>query len=227
MNWNIKSKLFFMGAATAIAMGILVWLFFDTAKTFTEADDVVEKELVHLEALVDLRLAGKELILAAMDTLVDKSEGRILDERRQVIEGAITQFRNEADRLMEAAIEAGEAGNIKDGRGMGNRIMASIDQLQRLTLNEMSDALRLQSEAEFDRLDGAIDKTGDQLDSDLDALQTSSLAELRTAMDSVDGNVQASKDNAITFLIVGLLIMAGIMGYLGRSITGPIAALTK
>ena len=226
-NWNIKSKLFVMAAATAAAMIVLVWMFFNTAEKVGEADEVVEAELIHLEALVALRLEATELVLAAMDTLVDKEEGRILDERRQVIESAVAKFRSEQGRLMEAAIEAGEAGKVTNGRQFGERIMANVDKLEKLTLAEMSAALRMQSESEFDRLDGAIDQAGEQLDADLAALQAASGAELRDAMDGVDGEVQSATTTAMTILAAGLVIMGVVMGILGFSITRPIAMLTR
>jgi methyl-accepting chemotaxis protein len=208
-------------------MIFLVWMFFNTADKVHDADAVVEAELVHLDALVALRLEGKELILAAMDTLVDKAEGRILDERRDIIEGAIAHFRGEQERLMEAALEAGEMGKVANGREIGERIMANVAKLEKSTLADMSSALRLQSESEFDRLDEVIDGTGEQLDADLAALQAASAEELRDAMDGVDGEVQSATDTAMIILVAGLVIMGVVMGFLGWSITKPIASLTR
>ncbi|MCK5275205.1 MAG: hypothetical protein KAR37_11195, partial [Alphaproteobacteria bacterium] len=116
MKWNIKTKLVTMGISAMVAMGVLVWLSYDTSQKVHATAGVVEKEIVHLDALVNLRMAGKELVLAAMDSIVDQLEGTILKERRESMDEALALFESENERLIEAAEEAGELGKVADGR---------------------------------------------------------------------------------------------------------------
>ena len=227
MKWNIKTKLVVMGVSAIAAMGILVWLFFSTSDKVHAADAVVEKELQHLDALVSLRMAGKELVLAAMDSIVDQLEGTILKERREVMQASLGLFESENARLMEAAQEAGEMGKVADGNALAAQIVETVKLLKQASMVDLETALRTRDDAELERLDTVIDEAGERLDKDLAALQAASASELRDAMDGVDAEVQGSTDLALTVFIFGLFIMSGVMGYLGFSITKPISRLTR
>ena len=227
MKWTIKFKLIAIAFAAVAAMTGMLLLFVSTSTEVKKAETVVSAELVHLDALVRLRMAGKEIVLAAMDTLVDKEKGRILDERRRIVDDGLELFRSEDDRLMEAAIEAGELKKVADGGAMGARIGKTVAALENAILTEMAAALRTQSESEFERLDSVIDELGDSLDTDLAALQAASASELGDAMDGLGNEVESSKDIAWTVYGFGLAIMLGFMVWVGLSITRPIAGLTR
>ncbi|MDH5555925.1 MAG: methyl-accepting chemotaxis protein, partial [Alphaproteobacteria bacterium] len=227
MNWNIKTKLVTMGVMAIASMAVLVWLFFDTSGKVNEADDVVSKEIVHLQALVDLRMAGKELVLASMDSIVDQLEGKILKERRDVMDVSLNLFKAEKDRLTEAAVEAGELGKVANGRALATQIMDGVAQLERAATIDLENALRRQDEDELERLDGVIDEVGEALDTALGMLQNASAEELQEAMNGLGDQVETSTNLAVIVFLIALFIMVAVMIALGLSITQPIAKLTR
>ena len=227
MKWNIKTKLAIMGVSAIAAMGILVWLFFSTSDKVHQADAVVEKELVHLDALIELRMAGRELVLAAMDSIVDQLEGKILKERREKMDESLTLFKAENESLIEAAEEAGELGKVADGRALATQILDSVALLEQAATIDLEIALRRRDTAELERLDSVIDDAGNALNIGLRTLQVASEEELRDAMDGIDNEVRDATSLALTVFIFGLVIMSGVMGYLGFSITTPISRLTR
>ena len=227
MNWNIKTKLVTMGVMAIASMAVLVWLFFDTSGKVNEADDVVSKEIVHLQALVDLRMAGKELVLAAMDSIVDQLEGKILKERRDVMDESLNLFKAEKDRLIEAAEEAGQLGKVANGRALAAQIMEGVAQLEQAATIDLESALRRQDEDDLERLDSVIDEAGEELDKSLGLLQNASAVELQEAMDGLGDQVETSTTLATTVFLIALFVMVGVMIALGLSITQPIATLTR
>jgi methyl-accepting chemotaxis protein len=227
MNWNIKTKLVTMGVMAIASMAILVWLFFDTSGKVKEADGVVSKEIVHLQALVDLRMAGKELVLAAMDSIVDQLEGKILKERRDVMDESLNLFKAEKDRLIEAAEEAGQLGKVANGRALAAQILEGVAQLEQAATIDLESALRRQDEDDLERLDTVIDEAGEELDKGLGMLQNASAEELQEAMDGLGDQVETSTTLATTVFLIALFVMVGVMIALGLSITQPIATLTR
>ncbi|MBE9556225.1 MAG: HAMP domain-containing protein, partial [Proteobacteria bacterium] len=227
IKWNIKSKLVFMGGAAITGMGVLLWLFFSTSNQVGNAETTVSKEIKHLEALVSLRMASKELVLAAMDSIVDQLEGKVLKERREIMEKSMALFKAEEARLMEAAEEAGELGKVADGRALAEQILGNVAMLGEASMVDLEKALRRQDGVELERLDGVIDEVGEALDEAIALLQNASAEELQEAMTGLAGEVDNSVNLALTVFIIGLIAMVFVMGYLGFSITTPIARLTR
>jgi methyl-accepting chemotaxis protein len=227
MKWNIKTKLVIMGVSAIAAMAVLVWLFFSTSDQVGKAETIVEKEIVHLDALVSLRMAGKELVLAAMDSIVDQLEGTILTERRENMDKALALFVKENERLLEAAKEAGEMGKVADGSALADDILENLAILEQASIVDLERALRNRDEDELERLDSVIDESGEALDESLALLQNASASELQDAMTGLTNEVDSSTNLALTVFIFGLFIMSGVMGYLGFSITTPISRLTR
>ncbi|MCK4868261.1 MAG: HAMP domain-containing protein, partial [Alphaproteobacteria bacterium] len=227
IKWNIKTKLVFMGGAAITGMGVLLWLFISTSSQVSDAETTVSKEINHLEALVSLRMASKELVLAAMDSIVDQLEGKVLKERREIMEKTMALFKAEEARLMEAAEEAGELGKVADGRALAEQILGNIAMLGQAAMTDLENALRRQDGNELERLDTVIDEGGEALDEALALLQNASAEELQEAMTGLAGEVDNSVNLALTVFVIGLIMMVFVMGYLGFSITTPIARLTR
>ena len=227
MKWTIKVKLFAIGIAAATAMSVMLFLFINTSSEVDRAEDVVAAELIHLDALMSLRLSGKELVLAAMDTLVDRLEGKILKERREVIDTSLGHFKSEQTRLKEAAIEAGEMGKVANGKALAEQIITTVAKLETAILIDMPAALETQSQADLDDVDEIIDDLGEELDQDLELLQKASASELADAMESLGSEVEGSKGIAWVVFGFGLAGMLGFMILVGLSITRPIGLLTR
>ncbi len=223
---TIKFKLVAIGIAAAAAMTVMLTLFVNTGSQVDKAERLVESELVHLDALVTLRLTGKELVLAAMDTLVDRQEGQIMAERRQIIEASLSHFRTEGDRIVDAALEAGNRRKVADGRMLADRISATVDRLEQLILIDLVAGLNSQSVAQLARVDDEIDELGELLDEDLAVLQAASASQLADAMEILDLKVEDSKNIAWWVFGVGLAGVVAFMFLVGRSITRPIGVLT-
>ncbi|MEE8444942.1 MAG: hypothetical protein V3S44_06290, partial [Alphaproteobacteria bacterium] len=204
MNLTIKTKLVAIAFAAAAAMSVMLFLFINTSSQVDKADNLVAAELVHLDALVNLRLSGKEMILAAMDTLVDRLEGKILKERREDIDAAFAHFKKEEDRLREAALEAGEMGKVTNGAALADEIHATIAKLEVAILNDLPAALETQSQIDLDEVDEVIDELGEVLDENLEILQKASASELADAMEGLGEEVEGSKSIAWTVFAVGL-----------------------
>ncbi len=205
----------------------MLFLFINTSSQVDKADNVVAAELVHLDALVSLRLSGKELVLAAMDTLVDRLEGKILKQRRETIDASLAHFRDEEDRLREAALEAGELGKVANGAALADEIHMTIAKLEVAILTDLPAALETQSQMDLDEVDEVIDELGEVLDENLEVLQKASASELTDAMENLGLEVEGSKSVAWTVFGVGLAGMLGFMFWVGLSITRPIGALTR
>jgi len=165
----------------------------------------------------EMRLANTELVLAAMDSIVDKDDGKILPERAENIENAIARIRESQPETMEMALVLGRP-------DLTENMEADLDALEQAITVELPHLIETRaSEAEFAALDDAIDAGGEPLDKALDKL-----AELGNEM--VEETLVAAENMAATarswqvgitaaFLLLVGLITAVIVRHVSWSLS--------
>ncbi|MDX1106512.1 HAMP domain-containing protein [Sinorhizobium medicae] len=153
--------------------------------------------------LEEMRLAQVELVLAAMDTIVDRAERRIHPDRALQIRASLAVIeRNQAD-IQTLARLLGQS-----------EVLAGFDadlaELRRTVEQELKALVEAGAPAaEFARIDDVIDGAGERLGASLARLAdaAASLAEARIA------DVRASGKHALMFQAVAcLLAMASLIG---------------
>jgi methyl-accepting chemotaxis protein len=167
---------------------------------------VVQAEKLRDNVMVisNMRLANVEMVLAAMDSIVDKAEGKFLPERREVIEASIATIRKGQVSGNEAAALLGRP----ELMATMETDLAEVEQaiavdLPRLIENGASDS-------EFAALDDAIDGGGERINETLKTLaklgSDAVSEELRRAQEDANWAQKVQVAVAVAFMIlVGLV----------------------
>ncbi len=220
MNWTIKTK---MLAVALAAIGALAAL---SAVSLVTGSGVVASTTENLERQEQLRLVNGmqrqnlRLMLAAMDTIVDKDERKVHGDRLAEMDAAIEQLKDGTGRLVEVADTPEEA---ELARAMG----AKVEKLATGVRVDLVKAVEQGADAaEFGRLDDLLDSQGETLDEALTEFSDSVRGESAEATRHVLGAL----DTAKALIIGGALVFGGALAALlygiGRSITAPVTAMT-
>jgi methyl-accepting chemotaxis protein len=203
---SLKLKMTLMGLGMTLALlllgGVIVW----NNVSVNDSAELLILRQEQVELVKSMRMAQTDLLLAAMDSIVDKAEGAIAPERMAAIDRTSEYLLNNAEALRRAADtpeEEAEAAKV------GQSVAAFVDGV-RVKLKGLieNSARRLHEiEADFARMDDEIDEAGTVIDENL--------AELGRAFDE-RGATDASADVAAMQLAHSRLVLAAMDSIIDR-----------
>jgi len=168
-----------------------------------------------------MRKSHLELMLAAMDSIIDKAEGKVAGERIEVIDAALGYLQTNLAKLDEAATTGEErklAGEIRTGCG---KLEVGI-KTDLVKLIEEGSARLAKIDADFEKIDNVLDEYSEKLDGDLAKIETSVAAELTEAQEEMaSGLATASTMSLTAFLACGGLLVT-LLVLVSRSIIAPL-----
>jgi methyl-accepting chemotaxis protein len=154
---SVMQRLLTIGGAALIgfaAMNGMAW--YQNGKVAAALEH--EKKVGEYVALVnELRVDNLDLVLAAMDTIVDKDEGVVHPERLQIMKESIASLRGQAGTV---EMLAGLIGKKDLVRTYG----ADIDEVEAAVMTELPKLIESKaSQEEFGKIDDAIDGAGERV----------------------------------------------------------------
>jgi methyl-accepting chemotaxis protein len=159
---SVRQRLMTLGAATSLGIGSMLAVgWYENA----QVDSALTRALAlqnDVEQLNEMQLANSRLVLAAMDTIIDRSEGVIQKERAEIVRSAATQLATGAPIMKSLAQEAGDAALAETYDADLAELVKAIEvDLKRLVETGAP-------EADYAAIDDAIDGAGDRLSATLD-----------------------------------------------------------
>jgi len=154
---SVRQRLMTLGAAAVVGIGsmLAVGWYQNTRISAAIHDSIVIKDQV--ERINEMRLANASMVLAAMDTIIDRGEGQIQPERVEIINGALAQLVDGAAVLKTIATQAGIPGEV----GTYDEDLKVVTQAIQVDLKRMVETNA--PEADYAAIDDAIDGAGDRL----------------------------------------------------------------
>lgn len=154
---SVRQRLMTLGAAAVVGIGsmLAVGWYQNTQISAAIQDSIVIKDDV--ERINEMRLANANMILAAMDTIIDRGEGQIQPERVDIINAAIAQLSEGATVLKTVATQAGVPGEV----GSYEADLMVVSQAIQVDLKRMVETNA--PEADYAAIDDAIDGAGERL----------------------------------------------------------------
>lgn len=154
---SVSHRLLTLGGAALIGFTAMIGVgWYQTVtvgSVLTRGQDIGEKVAV----VNGLRVANLELVLAAMDTIVDKDEGAVAPERIEVMTKALAELREKAPVIENITQIIGKPELSATRR-------ADIDAMEKATLTELPALVSAKaSDAEFGAIDDAIDGAGERI----------------------------------------------------------------
>ena len=169
---KISTKLIGVGAISVLTLSILYAVVYFSNKSVSEAMDTSRLREEQLATLVEMQSAHSHLILAAMDSIIDKEDGKIDDERQNIIIKTSKILHDNISMVEELA-------DTPEEKRLASELQGAVEQLIKgikVDLKELIErsASRFQAiESEFVKIDDVLDQYGDGLSEDLDLVETS------------------------------------------------------
>ncbi len=154
---SVKQRLMTLGAAAVIGIGSMLTVgWYQNAQISTAIQESIEIK-DEVERINEMRLANANMVLAAMDTIIDRMEGQIQPERVDIIKAAATLLNDGIPILKAVAEEAGIPGEVASYETDLKIVVQAIQvDLKRMVETNAP-------EADYAAIDDAIDGAGERL----------------------------------------------------------------
>ena len=219
-NPTIKTKLFITGFVAVVAVALLAFMSWNSGKTVGRATKENQVMLDQAQRLSDLRVSTIEMVLAAMDSIIDADEGYVYDERLEVMDSSIEALRNNQELIKNAAERIGRP----ELSGEVAELTSTIDRIVRQELVQAIEAR--EGEEVFAGFDDDVDEFGEGLVDVLAEMEDAIAVKLRESSHALNKTVDDNSSLSVWSGFGFIFILIGFLTFMARSITGPIAQLT-
>ncbi len=180
------------------------------------------REMEQLLLLKDMQLAQITLVLAAMDSIIDRNEGRVSDERLEIINNksaflfdGVEQLRNLLKTTAELALVEEISGGLQE---LGVLVK---DQLP--TFIARASAEQKQVEEAFQALEKEIDELSETVVRNLSLINRSIAAEVLEANEDMERHMVSNFRLSIVVSFCVAVGLAVLFLFFGRSVLGPVS----
>jgi methyl-accepting chemotaxis protein len=173
-----------------------------------------------LSVLTQMNVDLVRFTLAAMDSIIDREEGRISQER-------LTLITELSMRLTEGAKRTQAVADTPEERAVLVDLTKDTGALVALIRDDMRKAIEAKAPKEdFERLDDAIDGTSEKIEKPLAYVEASLRREMDVAYQQEERVSSAALRNGIISFSVSLVLLASLSLLIGGSIIKPMRRLT-
>lgn len=209
-----------MAICAVIALATFCGLQMLAGRQVSHATSQARQFTLDADTIANMQLANTELVLAAMDSIIDAQDGTVLPERRQLIGDSIATVRDGFDEVTRIATLIGRPEIVKSFR-------ADFETVARAIQTDLVEAIETRAGPEtIAPLDDVIDSAGDRVASTLATLRVSADARLETALDAADATVAGSIDKGLITFAVAAATLLALMVLITRSITRALSRMT-
>ena len=220
MTWSIRNKMIGIAVISILTVAVLTGIAYYSGTKTKEATALNEKRQVDVQVATDMRREQIRLMLAAMDTIIDKDEGKVDAERKEIIDGSAGFLLKNAATLAEAADTAEEKQLAED---LNEKIVVLVNGIKVDLVKAIEKGA---DQAEFTRLDDVLDEFGDGVEAILTRFEESLREEVTESIELARDTV----DNSIVVIVVAAsilgLILLVLLVSVARSILKPINTMT-
>ncbi len=169
MQWTIGKKMFLLGLGVVVVVCAMAGVGYYTNTTIEGETELAALRNTQLGVITSMNYAAIELTLAAMDSIIDKHEGRIAEERMNKINANIEFINNRMDDLKQAADTDAEKSAVRKIENAFPSLAKNI-QVDLVKMIEESAVELTQIEERFVQIDDLLDQYGDQIAKDLNII---------------------------------------------------------
>tara|TARA_R110002072_G_scaffold254680_3_gene413554 strand:- start:1216 stop:2616 length:1401 start_codon:yes stop_codon:yes gene_type:complete len=220
VNMTIRAKIILIGILSVVAMTVLQGMSLFVGRQV----DATVGHLDRLQANVDhvsaMRLANVELVLAAMDSIIDKAEGQIQPERKTVMAESVAILKEQGASLLNAVSSPEDKARVQ-------AILNSIPPLAKGIQVDLANLIaRNASQEEFAKIDDVIDQYGESMNEALAKLAEEFKRQFADGVANVHGAVAFSMTSGTIAYVLAILILGGFLFVVGRGIITSVGSMT-
>lgn len=157
MSLSVSQRLWTLGAAAAAGIATMIAVGIYESRQITLSLSSAETMREQVEKVVGMRHANVTIVLAAMDTIVDRAEKKVQPERTQIITDSIKTLRDGAKDLQALADALGETKIVSS-------YSSDLDALEQAIVTDLTRLVEQGApDADYDKIDNVIDSAGDTM----------------------------------------------------------------
>ena len=172
MKWTVGKKMFLIGVFVVLGVGTLVGNSFYTNSSITKTSELMHLRNNQIETVNQTLQAHLNLMLNAMDSIIDKDEGKIDTERMETINTEVALINENLKHLDELADTEEEKRLANELHTVFDKLAAGI-QKDLVKLIESSGVRTAEIAAEFAKIDDVLDEYGDTFGDNLEGVLSS------------------------------------------------------
>ncbi len=219
MQFTIRTRLVFLGALVTVLVGLLIAGQIYVNRAVSHAADLVSRQVHDLQSLSELRNGTSEILLAAMDSIVDRDERAISPERWQAMTGGIAA-------LVAAQADLDAMAVTVEERSIVTAIPQKLKQLER-GVAELRRLIESGAEPDaFGAIDDALDEGGASVSADLGKLEAAVTQRADAAFSEQREAMDFARNAMLAAGVLGTLIVLLLIGATARSVLRPLTRLS-
>jgi methyl-accepting chemotaxis protein len=220
ISFTITARMIVMGVTALIAVGLLSGIQFYFGSRIQDLTAEGRKMREAAATVTETRLANIELLLTAMDSIIDRDEGKIQPEREKVIADSIAAMRRNMPKIVALSRNLGLEAKTAT-------LPESLDQLAKAIQVDLKALIESKAPvAEFAKIDDAVDGGGENISKTLTEVDILTQKTLQHALETTDQAVSDSRTATIATFGGAFALLIVVLTLIGRSITRPLARLT-
>ncbi|MDX2144743.1 MAG: HAMP domain-containing methyl-accepting chemotaxis protein [Rhodospirillaceae bacterium] len=210
-----------MGASAAVGMAIIFALTLFASQRVDNATKAAEAIRGDIEILAQMQLSNLDLLLNAMDMIVDKQEGAVDPDRIKAMSASVDFMLDNQDVVERAAKTLGKQSAVKDFRELVSKLSVGATK-------DLPRAVEAKASGDvFAALDDEIDGTGEQVSAMLNILNEAGQSAMSKSIAEANDAVTSARTQIIIVFLVSLAIIGPFMFLTARSILSSVGSLTN
>ncbi len=220
VTWTIRNKLWAIGVIASISLAILGGIAWTSSLVVASAVENSASINSRVALVNEMSRANLELILNAMDSIVDKDEGVIIPERASAIDDGVKDLRRLGANLL------GTEGDPVYREFIG-KINTTIDPLAKGIQIDLKRLIETRAPTDdFAAIDDVIDTYGETMSEYLATYEQRLLQDFASSVERTGNAVIGAEVWSTVAFVLSFLILSATLFLLGRSITRPLAAIS-
>ncbi len=221
MQLSISKKMALMGSGVFVGLLALILVIFLTNNQVLEASQLNQARQTQIQQINKMKEAQLSLVLAAMDSIVDKDSGQIEVERRTIIEQSST-FLTDNQHKLEALADTPEERQLAQGMKVSVEKLTAAVRVDLANLIENGPAAGISEADAYAEMDDVIDTYGTIIESNLAKIQASVEEEVNEANQELAATLESADIIGSVVSLLTLVILLPAFYFCARSITGPL-----
>ncbi|MGQ3209764.1 methyl-accepting chemotaxis protein [Shinella sp.] len=216
---SVSSRLATLGAAAFVGFGTMLAAGWHGGTTIRDASEAAVGIQNKVDIVQAMRLANVDLVLVAMDSIIDREEKAIQPERLKIIEDSLKTLKEGAGPAKALAAELGKPNMLDSLEGDLQLIEKAIS----VDLKKMvEDGAPFEA---FSALDDAIDGGGERVTATLGALAGEGSGLLEARVNDAQLASAQSLQYQIGIGLLGMITLLGLILYHGKKLRDGIFAV--
>lgn len=221
MSFTIKSKIVAAALLSLFSLAVLTFVALSKGYTVKDLSQASEARQEQIKTVNEMRRNNLVILLAAMDSIVDKDERAIAPERLEEIKRAFSSIKQKQKLLHSYA-------DTDQEKSLANKIAQDILGLEKGITVKLKQLIEAGADdSQFAEIDDILDENGEGIDERLSVYASSVEQELKEDMDASHGAIDGLLTQIPLAAVIAAVVTLALLVFIGYTIIKPLTGMTK